>query len=502
MKKTALISVSDKTNLIELAEGLRKHGYSIIATGGTAAYLKDHHFQVTEISQLTGFPEVMEGRVKTLNPVVFGGILYKRDNQEHQQQLVQIGAESIDVVCVNLYPFEAAARNPDSTVEKLIENIDIGGPSLIRAAAKNHKFVTVLTNPSQYEKFLSLIAGDSLTEESRRTFAVDAFLYTQQYDALISETLSKRFFDHSVFSLNYTSGTPLRYGENPHQSAGMYGDFYSCIRVHHGKELSYNNIMDTIAAVGITEEFERPVAAIIKHANPAGVAQADDLLTAYTKALSCDPVSAFGGIVSFNGIVDNKLAEKLNEIFLEVIIAEGYTDDALIILQKKKDRRVLSKISSFSASEIEFRSIPGGLIYQSADRGLKPEFKCVTEKTSTPDMMEEIEFSWKIVKHIRSNAILFTRDKMTLGIGGGQVSRIDAVRLAVMKAKDRGHDLNGSCVASDAFFPFADGLEECVAAGAGIIVQPGGSVRDEEVIAAANRLQVSMYFTGHRHFKH
>lgn len=502
MKKTALISVSDKTNLIELAQGLCSREYSIIATGGTASYLKENLFEVTEISQLTGFPEVMEGRVKTLNPVIFGGILYKRDSEEHLKHLEQIGAVAIDVVCVNLYPFEAVAKDPDSDITKLIENVDIGGPSLIRAAAKNHKFVTVLTNPSQYKNFISLLANNSLTEEARRRFAVDAFLYTQRYDSVISRTLNKRFFDENSFSMDFRSGSSLRYGENPHQSAGVYGDFHSYVHVHHGKELSYNNIMDTIAAVNITEEFSSPVSAIIKHANPAGVAQSDSLYEAYINALSCDPVSAFGGIVSFNGIVDAQLAEKLNEIFLEVIIADGYTDEALKALQKKKDRRVLSKIKMFSDSQIEFRSIPGGIIYQSPDRDSRPKFDCVTKKQINESERGDIEFSWKIVKHIRSNAILFTKNRMTLGIGGGQVSRVDAVKLAVMKAKDRGHDLGGSCVASDAFFPFADGLEECVRAGADVIVQPGGSVRDEEVIAAADRLQVSMYFTGQRHFKH
>lgn len=502
MNKTALISVSDKSNLIELAEGLRGQGYTIIATGGTAAFLKEHSFEVREISSLTGFPEVMEGRVKTLNPVIFGGILYKRDNEEHQQQLVQIGGVPVDVVCVNLYPFETVARDPDSDIEKLIENIDIGGPSLIRAAAKNHKFVTVLTIPSQYITFIKLIQSSTLTEEARRKFAVEAFSYTYRYDAMISATLSKRFFSETTFSASYSSGAVLRYGENPHQSAGIYGDFHSYVRILHGKELSYNNIMDTIAAVGITEEFSEPVCAIIKHANPAGVAQADTHFDAYSKALSCDPVSAFGGIVSLNGIIDEKLAEKLNEIFLEVIIADGFTDEALLILKKKKERRLLSKVKKFGDSEIEFRSIPGGIIYQSADRGSSPQFSCVTKKSVTDDRLEEIKFSWKIVKHIRSNAILFTKDKMTIGIGGGQVSRVDAVKLAVMKAKDRGHDLSSSCVASDAFFPFADGLEECVKAGADLIVQPGGSVRDEEVIKAADRLQISMYFTGQRHFKH
>lgn len=502
MKKTALISVSDKSNLIELADGLSNYGYTIIATGGTAAFLKEHSFEVKEVSQLTGFPEVMEGRVKTLNPVIFGGILYKRDNIEHKQQLDQIGGVSIDVVCVNLYPFEAVAKDPDAGVEKLIENIDIGGPSLIRAAAKNYKFVSVLTSPSQYITLISLLKSNSLTEESRRKFAVEAFTYTNRYDAMISATLSRRFLNENTFSVSYNSGTTLRYGENPHQSAGLYGDFNSYIHIHHGKELSYNNIMDTIAAVSITEEFTEPVCTIIKHANPAGVAQASSHYEAYKNALSCDQVSAFGGIVSFNGVVDVKLAKKLNEIFLEVVIADGYTDESLQVLQKKKDRRILSKIKKFTVSDIEFRSIPGGIIYQSADRGLMPEFRCVTKKQTTDERQEEIEFSWKIVKHIRSNAILFTKNKMTIGIGGGQVSRVDAVKLAVMKAKDRGHDLNGSCVASDAFFPFSDGLEECVKAGAELIVQPGGSVRDEEVIAAADRLQVSMYFTGQRHFKH
>lgn len=500
MKKTALISVSDKTDIIKLAQVLTQKGYTLLATGNTAKILAQNNLPVSEVSELTGFPEILEGRVKTLHPLIFGGILFKRDDDNHVMQAAANGITSIDVVCVNLYPFEKVASSPGSSNEDLIENIDIGGPSLIRAAAKNHKDVLVLTSPDQYDEFIENLHSGKSDLAYKQKLAVAAYMHTAHYDTVISVTLNERLGTN--INKDSKSTMPLRYGENPHQKAQLEGRFFDFVEILHGKELSYNNILDIVAAVNVTEEFSQPAAAIIKHNNPAGVALGKGYTEAFRKALACDPVSAFGGIVSLNGVVDAETAYLLNQIFLEVIIADDFDDEAFDVLKKKKDRRLLRKKKRFDTEQFEIKSVPGGIIRQEKDIAAADiGYKKVTEADGEIDNAE-LDFAWRIVKHIRSNAIVFTKDLMTLGIGGGQVSRIDSVKLAAMKAKNLGHDLSGTIAASDAFFPFADGVEECKKAGAVAVVQPGGSVRDHEVIEAANKLNLIMYFTNTRHFKH
>jgi len=442
--------------------------------------------------------------VKTLNPLVFGGILMRRDNEEDRAHAEKLSVSPIDVVVVNLYPFEKVAANPETPLDVLVENIDIGGPSLIRAAAKNHPFVTVLTDPDQYVEFLKRLSQSDFDIEYRRKLALEAFLYTSRYDAVIAQTLPGKFgISNKSIRIAFDEASHLRYGENPHQKAALFGKFSEYYEALHGKELSYNNILDQIAAVGITEETGPNSCAIIKHNNPCGAAVSASNLLAYEKALACDPVSAFGGIVSLNGTVDADLAAKLNEIFLEVVIAESFTDEAMTLLRKKKDRRIVRKVKPFLEEGFQFRSVPGGFIAQEAD--LSSDFdhlKVVTASTPDPSLDAEIRFAWKICKHTKSNAIVLVKDGAAVGIGAGQVSRIGSARIAVAKAKERGFDLKGAVAASDAFFPFEDGVTELAEAGIRTIIQPGGSVRDAEVIAAADRTGISMLFTGIRHFKH
>lgn len=504
LKKYALISVSDKRSLADLGNALSHAGYTILATGNSARILKASAVACTEISDFTGFPEVFDGRVKTLNPLVFGGILMRRDNQEDLAHAEKLSVSPIDVVVVNLYPFEQVATNQDAELADLIENIDIGGPSLIRAAAKNHQFVSVLTSPDQYTDFMERLTKADFDIAYRRKLALDAFLYTSRYDAAIAQTLPGKFgiASHSI-RIAFDEATHLRYGENPHQSAALFGKFSEYYEALHGKELSYNNILDLIAAVSITEETGPNSCAIIKHNNPCGAAVASSNLLAYEKALACDPVSAFGGIVSLNGTVDADLAAKLNEIFLEVVIAESFTDEAMALLRKKKDRRIVRKLKPFLEKGFQFRTVPGGFIAQEAD--ISSDFdnlRVVTAIAHDPSRDAEIRFAWTICKHTKSNAIVLVKDGAAVGIGAGQVSRIDSARIAVAKAKERGFDLSGSVAASDAFFPFEDGVVELAEAGITIVIQPGGSVRDAEVIAAADRTGISMIFTGIRHFKH
>lgn len=505
MKKFALISVSDKTNIIEFVKKLLLHDYEILATGGTAKLLKQNDVSCTEISDYTGFPEIFEGRVKTLHPKIFGGILQRRNLPEDQKQAEANGILPIDIVCINLYPFEKVAKNPETTEEELIENIDIGGPSLIRAAAKNHKFVSVLTGPEQYENFLSELESGSVSETSKKQLAVSAFSHTSQYDTFISNTLENRFqLDPTAFRLHLPKVKTLRYGENPHQQATLYGSFFDYFEILHGKELSYNNILDITAAVELLEELEQNSCVIVKHNNPSGAATSSTIFEAYQKALQCDPVAAFGGIVALNERVDVALASKLNELFLEVIIAPGFAEEALPILFKKKDRRILKQVKKISEKGLAVKAIPGGVLVQDKDF-LSDDFsnlKTVTKNNPDEKQLEDLKFAWAVAKNAKSNAIIFAKDKMTLGIGAGQVSRIDAVKVAVMKANEFGLPLENSVVASDAFFPFADNIEEIVKHGITAVIEPGGSVRDDEVINAANKYSLSMVFTGKRHFKH
>jgi phosphoribosylaminoimidazolecarboxamide formyltransferase / IMP cyclohydrolase len=505
LKKLALISVSDKTDIKEFAGELVKLNYSIIATGNTAKMLSESGVEVTEISSLTGFPEIFDGRVKTLHPKIFGGILFRRDNIEDQKQAEANGILPIDIICVNLYPFVKTAEDPNSDLDKIIENIDIGGPSLIRASAKNYKYVSILTDPKQYDSFLIELKAGEVSEFTRKSLAIAAFSHTAFYDTYISNFLEKKFeIPSSHIRINLAKEKVLRYGENPHQQAALYGDFHEYFEVFHGKEVSYNNILDLIAAVELIEDLGKNSCAIIKHQNPAGAAIGTDLFDAYSKSLKCDPVSAYGGIVTFTGIVDEKLALKLNEIFLEIICAPGYTEEAVKILSKKRDRRLLRQLKPVSNEKIVYKNIPGGIIVQDADRITlnENELKVVTTKQPTKEELEDLKFAWTIAKHTKSNAIVYAKDKAALGVGAGQMSRVDSAKIAFLKAEEHGLDLKNSVAASDAFFPFADGLLAIIKCGATSVIQPGGSVRDNEVIEAANQNGISMVFTGIRHFKH
>lgn len=505
MKKLALISVSDKTKVEKLAKGLSENNYHIIATGNTANKIKSAGIGVTEISELTSFPEVFDGRVKTLHPKIIGGILFRRDNESDKKEAEENSIVPIDVVCVNLYPFIDVIKREDVDLNSAIENIDIGGPSLIRASAKNFKHVSVLTSPDQYDEFLNELSTGEISEDTRKKLSVAAFAHTSEYDTYIANYFENRFqLERKNLRINIPLSKKLRYGENPHQNAVIYGDFLNYFEILHGKELSYNNIFDLISATELVEDLGNKSCSIIKHSNPAGAAIGNDSYDAYEKALRCDPVSAFGGIVAFNDEIDETLAEKLNEIFLEVIVAPGYSDNALTVLKKKKNRRLLKQLRPVSREMSYLKSIPGGMIEQDFDNVdlLKDKISVPTGKKPGDKELEDLYFAWKIAKHTKSNAIVFARDKATLGVGAGQMSRLDSAKIAFMKAREHGLDLKNSVAASDAFFPFADGLLEIIKCGATSVIQPGGSVRDEEVIAAANEHNVSMVFTGIRHFKH
>lgn len=506
MEKRALLSVSDKTDIVKLAKSLKESGYKILATGNTARHLTGSGIEVIEISEITGFPEIFDGRVKTIHPGIFGGILMRRENQNDIKEAEENKIFPIDVVCVNLYPFVKTTLKPDVTHEEVIEQIDIGGPGLIRASAKNYNYVSILTNPAQYDNFISEFQAGKVSEETRKKLAVEAFSHTANYDTYISNYLEDKFeLPASYFRINYKLEKTLRYGENPHQKAGIYGNFGDYFEVFHGKELSYNNILDLVSAVELVEDLGSNSCAIIKHNNPAGAAKGSSPFDAYEKALKCDPVSAFGGIVSFTSIVDGSLAQKLNEVFLEIVCAPEFTEEAVKILQKKKDRRLLRQLKSVRSTRMNFRNIPGGVIVQDADLvtlSRDAQLKFVTDKKPSEQEINDLLFAWTIAKHTKSNAIVFAKDGAALGVGAGQMSRIDSSKIAHMKAQQHGLDLRNSVAASDAFFPFADGLMEIIKCGATSVIQPGGSVRDQEVIDAANEYNVSMVFTGIRHFKH
>ena len=505
MKKIALLSVSDKTKIVEFAQELTKAGYDLIATGNTAKILSSNNLNVIEISSITNFPEIFDGRVKTLHPKIFGGILFRRDNDKDISQAKENEIEAIDIVCVNLYPFLKTIQNQNASFEEIIENIDIGGPSLVRAAAKNFKFVSILTNPNQYDSFIEELKSGEISLKTKEKLAVGAYSHTANYDTHITNYLEKKFeLIPSYLRVNEKISSSLRYGENPHQKAEIYGNFNDYFEVFHGKEISYNNILDLISAVELCEDLGETSCTIIKHNNPAGAAIGNDPFEAYIRALKCDPVSSFGGIVSFNKEVDANTATELNKIFLEIVCAPSFTNEALEILKKKKDRRLVKQKKSVLENKKMFRSIPGGVLSQDYDSiSLKVnELKIVTNQKPTSEELEDLKFAWKIAKHTKSNAIVYVKDKATLGVGAGQMSRIDSAKIAVMKAKEHGLDLTGSVAASDAFFPFADGLLEIIKCGAKSVIQPGGSVRDQEVIDAANQNNISMVFTGIRHFKH
>ncbi|MGO9482173.1 MAG: bifunctional phosphoribosylaminoimidazolecarboxamide formyltransferase/IMP cyclohydrolase [Candidatus Kryptoniota bacterium] len=512
--KRVLISVTDKTGLTEFANVLTKSGAEIFSTGGTLKALQSAGIKAKSISDVTNFPEILDGRVKTLHPAVFAGILARRNVRQHLDQLEKLNLSLFDMVVVNLYRFEETAVS-GANLETIIENIDIGGPSLIRAAAKNYEGCAVVVEPAQYDRVAAeLSSSGEISLELMQGFAATAFEKVAMYDVAIAQFYRAKFADAEAPAgtgssigdtvlIGERKAMDMRYGENPHQTAGFYGNFEKYFEKLHGKELSYNNLVDVDAAQRLVQEFGAPAAVIIKHTNPCGVAIDHDIHQAYLRALKTDSKSAFGGIVAFNREVEAQLAEQLNQIFLEVVIAPGFSSDALDLLNKKKDRRIILSKNKLPEN-IVLRSSCGGILAQTADNIVLKEndLKVATTRFPTEHELNDMKFAYTVCKHVKSNAIVFAKDGATLGSGAGQMSRVDSVKVARMKAEEAGLDLKGSVAASDAYFPFADNVEEIAKAGASAIIQPGGSVRDAESIEAANRLNISMVFTGIRHFKH
>ncbi|MFZ9760733.1 MAG: bifunctional phosphoribosylaminoimidazolecarboxamide formyltransferase/IMP cyclohydrolase [Candidatus Kapaibacteriota bacterium] len=508
--KTALLSVSDKTGIVDLAKELHSFGIELISTGGTATLLLEAGLPVKKVKDITGFPEIMDGRVKTLHPKIHGGLLARLNNPKHKEEMEEHGINSIDLAIVNLYPFEKTISQPGIDPETCIENIDIGGPAMVRASAKNFEWTAIVVNPKHYQELLAqLKQGLCLSLPFRKLLAGEAFAHTANYDAMIARWFAQQqgitFPD--LLTLSYPVDQSLRYGENPHQQATLYGSFTSMFTQLHGKELSYNNIMDIDAAARIALEFDEPCTVIVKHNNPCGVGIGEKLSDAYHKAFATDTVSPFGGILAFNREIDLATAETIHSLFAEVLIAPAFSDDALALLTKKKDRRLLLcnyDALSQAIKGMHIRSVAGGLLIQHEDAQLLNEeaLHIVTDRKPTIEESKSMDFAWRIAKHVKSNAIVYASSDRTLAIGAGQMSRLDSARIAVKKAQDAGIDLKGCAVASDAFFPFADGMLQAVEAGATAVIQPGGSVRDAEVIAAANEHQVTMMLTGMRHFRH
>ncbi|MEY2429324.1 MAG: phosphoribosylaminoimidazolecarboxamide formyltransferase / cyclohydrolase [Verrucomicrobiota bacterium] len=510
----ALLSVSDKSGLVELARSLASAGIELISTGGTARALREAGLKATDLSAHTGFPDMLDGRVKTLHPKVHGGLLYVRGNAEHEAAVRAHGIQPIDLVVVNLYPFEQTVAKPNVSLAEAIENIDIGGPSMLRSAAKNHESVTVVVDPADYVVVArQIVQTGNTTLELRRALAAKVFARTAAYDAAIAGHLNDAFAPTSSSApasllIQAPLTQSLRYGENPHQKAALYGPFGDYFHQLHGKELSYNNILDLTAAANLLEEFSEaaPTVAILKHTNPCGVGQGATLREAWEKALATDRQSPFGGIIALNRELDPACAEAIAEIFSEVIIAPDFTPEALAILQKKKNLRLLKiKKSSPQALRWEVRSVGTGLFLLQEPDANGPDtenFKIVTRRQPTGEELTAMRFGWRVVKHVKSNAIVYAGADRTLGIGAGQMSRVDASRIAIWKAGEAQLSLQGSAVCSDAFFPFPDGLIAAAEAGATAAIQPGGSVRDAEVIAAADEHEVTMAFTGVRHFRH
>jgi phosphoribosylaminoimidazolecarboxamide formyltransferase/IMP cyclohydrolase len=522
----ALISVYDKSDLAEFARRLAARGIEIVSTGGTARLLREAGITVRDVSDLTGWPEMLGGRVKTLHPKVHGGILFRRGDPGDRRQTAEHQIAPIDLVVVNLYPFELTAAKPDLTAEELIENIDIGGPTMVRSAAKNFESVAVVTDPADYSEVAAEIeARGEVSLGMRLDLARKAFALTARYDGKIATELERLSARNGSVELGARPVLPerlhfaflrrqeLRYGENPHQRAALYvpagrnGTGLAAARQLQGKELSYNNLVDLEAARALAREFQRPAAILVKHNNPCGTAEQDTLVEAYRKALACDPLSAFGSVMAFNRPVDAATADEVAKLFVECIIAPGYEPKALEKFATKKNLRLLDLPQAEPAAgepEWELKRISGGILVQEQDRHQLEEgdLKVVTRRAPTREELQTMLFGWKVCKHVKSNAIVFARDSQTVGVGAGQMSRVDSVKLAVMKAAASGLSLAGSAVASDAFFPFPDGVEEAAKAGATSVIQPGGSVRDAEVIAAADRLGLAMVFCGIRHFRH
>ncbi len=517
--KRALISVSDKTGVVELAKELHGFGVEILSTGGTAKLLREAGVAVKDVSDYTGFPEMLDGRVKTLHPKVHGGLLGVRNNPAHVAKMREHGIENIDMVVVNLYPFEATVAKAGCTLEDAIENIDIGGPTMLRSAAKNNRFVTVLVDHSDYAPVLAEMKSSSaaVSEATNFRLAVKVYQHTAAYDGAISNWLGGRLEGESVqypptLTLQYRKAQGMRYGENPHQGAAFYVEHQvkeasiATARQLQGKELSYNNIADTDAALECIKQFsEGPACVIVKHANPCGVALGGSLLEAYQRAFSTDTESAFGGIIAFNGELDAATARAIVEKqFVEVIIAPDVTPEAVEVVAAKKNVRLLScgAWPAEPAPRLDLKRVNGGMLVQDADLALTGELKVVTRRAPSEQEMRDLLFTWRVAKFVKSNAIVYGRDGMTIGVGAGQMSRVNSARIAVIKAEQAGLDVKGSVMASDAFFPFRDGLDNAAAAGVTAVIQPGGSIRDEEVIAAADEHNIAMVFTGMRHFRH
>jgi phosphoribosylaminoimidazolecarboxamide formyltransferase/IMP cyclohydrolase len=512
----AILSVTDKTGLVDFARNLAGMGVELISTGGTAKLLRESGITVKDISELTGFPEMLDGRVKTLHPKVHGGILHRREDTAHRTAVAEHGIQPIDMVVVNLYAFEKTAAKPGVHFEELIENVDIGGPSMIRSAAKNFQDVAVVTSPADYKPIAEEMAasGGELSTATKWRLAQKAFATTAAYDSAIASTL-ERITANGRFELHPADGFPqtlrlslqktmdLRYGENPHQKAAMYSDGSGTGIANRcqlqGKELSYNNVVDVQAAWDLAQEFTEPVCAIVKHTNPCGTATGKTLAEAYKKALECDPISAFGGVVGVNRPVDGEAAEEMSKLFLEVIAAPLFDESAKAKFASKKNLRLVEVVPS--QQKCILKNVSGGMLVQDADlRTLEEsDLKVVTRRSPTPEERRALLFAWKVCKHVKSNAIVYARDGQSVGVGAGQMSRVDSCRIGAMKAQ---LPLKGTVAASDAFFPFPDGVEEIAKTGATAIIQPGGSVRDQEVIEAADRLGLAMIFTGVRHFRH
>jgi phosphoribosylaminoimidazolecarboxamide formyltransferase/IMP cyclohydrolase len=516
--KRALISVSDKQGILEFAKSLQSFGVEILSTGGTAKLFRENNIPVVEVGDYTGFPEMLDGRVKTLHPKVHGGILGRRDLPEHVAAMKEAGIPNIDMVIVNLYPFRETIAKPNCSLEDAIENIDIGGPTMVRAAAKNYHHVAIVTDPADYAVISREMTSSkgAVGSETRLMLAKKAFSHTAEYDGAISnyltslnETGEKLEFPNK-YSTQLTKVMDLRYGENPHQNAAFYRDAnvpagaLASFNQLQGKELSYNNIGDADAAWECVKTFDVPACVIVKHANPCGVAVAPTLLETYQKAFSTDPTSAFGGIIAFNREIDAATAESVVKQFVEVVIAPAVSDAAKQIFAAKTNVRVLTVALGTELNALEYKRVGGGLLVQTPDAlNVTPaQFKIVTKKQPTPQQLEDLLFAWRVAKFVKSNAIVFCANGMTLGVGAGQMSRVDSTKIAAIKAQNANLSLKGAAVASDAFFPFRDGVDVLAEAGAACVIQPGGSIRDEDVIAAADEHGLAMVLTGFRHFRH
>lgn len=512
--RRALVSVSDKRDLIQFARGLADMGVEILSTGGTCRQLREAGIAATEVSAKTGFPEIMDGRVKTLHPVIHGGLLGRRGTDDGVMEEHNI--EPIDLLAVNLYPFEATISRADATLDEAIENIDIGGPAMIRAASKNHDGVAVVVDPADYEAVLETLKSGDMSVEYRRGLAAKAYAHTASYDTAITRYLSDSLNEDILGDRFLYSGgisERLRYGENPHQDAAFYGDqgapkgSLALAEQIQGKALSYNNIADTDAALQCVKQFKAPACVIVKHANPCGVAVSDNISGAYERAFKTDPTSAFGGIIAFNRPLNAATARGIiDRQFVEVIVAPTINADALAIVAEKKNVRLLrtGQWTDTTSNAFDFKKVSGGLLVQTSDAGIVTEsdLKVVTEKVPDPEQIKDMLFAWKVAKFVKSNAIVFCRDGMTIGVGAGQMSRVYSTKIAAIKAADEGLSVEGSVMASDAFFPFRDGIDSAAEHGISAIIQPGGSMRDDEVIAAANEHGLTMVFTGMRHFRH